>query len=673
MENEDIEQKIKLSFETNADETGKEVNALSGAVNKVTESQQVNNTENKKTEASYKSMKTQVREAMQDLMKISQVYGETSKEAVAAAKKVAQLKDQMQFSKDLVDQFNPDQKFKALGAATQIAATATSGLVSGMALFGDQSKDTEKALLKVQAAMAFSESISGLSNLGDQWQVLKTVVGSSTIVTSANTAATAVSSVVMNLFGVSVNTTSKSFKLLKGAIIGTGIGALVIGLVMLVQNFDAVKKAVLNVVPGLSGISNTIGNIVNSITDFIGVTSEVGRATDKLKANADASLSLNKKFLAEHGSQLDEFTKQKLAAKDKYSNAIKEDGANQKALAAELNRELAAIEYSRGDDERKIQKENAEKAADLAKQNREKAAKEAKDAADKKAKEQQERITREAEAARSEYEAAEKIISDAKKANEDSLKTENDLKVEQENADFEIKKAQLIKAKLSIEEIEKEHKRNIAALNDEYYAGEADKAIKKAADEKEIDQRILEQKQALHDAKMKLEENAFSFLKSIAGKNKLLQKGLIIAESALGIGRSIISMNAANVAATAEGAALAIPTAGVSVATAAGIVTANTISAGIGVAANIAATSKALSALGGGGSASGGSQSSGGGRVSAGSATPQVNFQASKENQIGNTIAGKLNEQAPVRVTVLENDITKAQTNILAKVVSNSF
>jgi hypothetical protein len=194
------------------------------------------------------------------------------------------------------------------------------------------------------------------------------------------------------------------------------------------------------------------------------------------------------------------------------------------------------------------------------------------------------------------------------------------------------------------------------------------------ADEQiEIDKRILEQKEAVEKAKQDLATNAVGFLTQIAGKNKTLQKAAIIAESALGIGRSIIATNAANVAATAQGVALSIPTFGASEINAARLVTMNTISAGIGIAGNIAATAKALSSLGGG-SVSGGGQSIGGGSSRGGaSAAPQVNFQGSRENQIGNTLAGRLNAQAPIRVTVLESDISKAQTSVTAKVVSNSF
>jgi hypothetical protein len=139
------------------------------------------------TEQATKSFKTQMREANQELLKMSQKFGETSQEAVQAAKKVADLKDQMGLANDLVKQFNPDQKFKALGAATQLAATGVQGVTAGVALLGDESEDTQKALLQVQSAMAFADAISNLSNLGDQWKVLKTTIMANTVVTKIAT------------------------------------------------------------------------------------------------------------------------------------------------------------------------------------------------------------------------------------------------------------------------------------------------------------------------------------------------------------------------------------------------------------------------------------------------------------------------------------------------------
>jgi len=61
-----------------------------------------------------KSLKAQYKEAVAELQKMSAQYGETSAQAVKAAKAAADLKDQIAFSKDLVDAFNPDAKFNAL-------------------------------------------------------------------------------------------------------------------------------------------------------------------------------------------------------------------------------------------------------------------------------------------------------------------------------------------------------------------------------------------------------------------------------------------------------------------------------------------------------------------------------------------------------------------------------
>jgi hypothetical protein len=66
----------------------------------------------------------------------------------------------------------------------------------------------------------------------------------------------------------------KAFRI---ALISTGIGALVIGLILLITNFDKVKGAVLNLIPGLKSVGEFIGNIIE-VTDFIGVTSEAERA-----------------------------------------------------------------------------------------------------------------------------------------------------------------------------------------------------------------------------------------------------------------------------------------------------------------------------------------------------------------------------------------------------------
>jgi hypothetical protein len=188
-------------------------------------------------------------------------------------------------------------------------------------------------------------------------------------------------------------------------------------------------------------------------------------------------------------------------------------------------------------------------------------------------------------------------------------------------------------------------------------------------EEMAIKQAMLKQEQEIQDAKVSIAEQGIRLIANVFGKSKAVQKAAIIAENAIGIGKMIIANNLANIGALATPQAIAT-----SGASAVPVIALNNISTGIGVASSIAATAKALKAVGGGSVGGGGAQTSGGRTVSQGaSATPQVNFQASSENQIGNTVAGRLNAQPPIRVTVLESDITKTQGQVQAKVVSNSF
>ena len=154
--------------------------------------------------------------------------------------------------------------------------------------------------------------------------------------------------------------------------IGTAMSAIPIfliisGLTLLFQNFDKIKSVVENLIPGFKAVSKFIGGIVNAITDFIGITSDATRAVEALRESADKQLAVNKKYLQEHGDQVNKYTAQKIDAKNRYLEAIKEDGANVAALGKRLNRELANIDNQRLEDSKKVNGkslDNSKKAAE---------------------------------------------------------------------------------------------------------------------------------------------------------------------------------------------------------------------------------------------------------------------------------------------------------------------
>ena len=130
--------------------------------------------------ADTKSLRGQLREAVQELAALQNKAGATGAEIGAAAKRAAELKDRIGDAKDTIAAFDPDAKFKAFGQSIQGVAGAFAATQGALALVGVESKEVEKQLLKVQGALALSEglntvlaSIDGFKHLG---LVLKTNV-----------------------------------------------------------------------------------------------------------------------------------------------------------------------------------------------------------------------------------------------------------------------------------------------------------------------------------------------------------------------------------------------------------------------------------------------------------------------------------------------------------------
>ena len=208
------------------------------------------------TDQALGSLKSQLREATNEVTRLSEQFGASSKEAVQAAKRAAELKDRIGDAKSLIDAFNPDAKFKALTASLSGVAGGFSALQGATALFGKENEAVEKTLLKVQSAMALSQGLQAVGESIDSFKQLGTVIKTQVV---------------------------SAFSTLRGALIATGIGALAIGIGLVAANFDKVKKVITNLFPGLDQLGTFFGNIIEKVTDFVGVTSQAERALASLE------------------------------------------------------------------------------------------------------------------------------------------------------------------------------------------------------------------------------------------------------------------------------------------------------------------------------------------------------------------------------------------------------
>jgi hypothetical protein len=471
-----------------------------------------------------------------------------------------------------------------LGGSLEYVSGAFAATQGAMAIFGKENKSVEQAILKVQSALAITQGFAAMREGANSVKQLGTAIKSLTIFQTA--------------YNFVNNATSTGLKVLRGALIATGIGALVVGVGLLIANFDKLKAAALKLVPGLALIGNAIGGVVNSITDFVGITSEAGRAMEKMQESAEKSLKSNAKFLKEHGSQIDQYTKQKIDAVNEYYEALKEDGANQVALKKELDRKLAKIDKERAD-------------ADKAK------AKEIQDAKDAKLKEQQDK-----EKARKQKEA-------------DDFNEDLQQRGEKQFADYE----EQLRLKIILErgkaKIDGKSKLDANAMA----KAAMDKSLQDVKDNAAAEK-------AIEDAKAEARRQQFGSYAQLLGQSANLLGESTDAGKAAAIASTTISTYLAAQGAYASQMAIPTPDAPFRAVLAAGLAIASGLK-------NVQSIIDVQTPNGGGGGSAPAAETP---------RAPTFNVvgtSAASTNQIASTI-GK--DQAPVKAYVVANDVTTAQS-----------
>jgi len=309
-------------------------------------------------------VKKAIKDAEFQALALSEEFGATDSRVLALRKQIGALKDTIE------DSTAATKNYAGSAAIFPAVAKSVQGIASGFAaaqgainLFGGEAKNVEKALLKVQSAMALSQGIGDLVEAKDAF---------------------------INLGGEIKRTVVTAFNTLKSAIGGTGIGLLVIGLGLLIANFEKVKKAVLDFIPGLARVGEFFGKLVNSITDFVGITSEAERQLEKLqKTTARGNETINQriKVLQAQGGKEKEIYQESATLIENDLNVLRKTLSAKGELTEEEQKKFRELqnekevlrisETKRVEEENKKQSESNQKKNDeLLKQNEEKRKKE---------------------------------------------------------------------------------------------------------------------------------------------------------------------------------------------------------------------------------------------------------------------------------------------------------
>lgn len=156
------------------------------------------------------------------------------------------------------------------------------------ALFGGENKKLQETLIRLNAVMAIT---NGLQQVGQELTRKDSILYP--IVTK-----------FQKLWTLAIGETSGAMRILRVALASIGIGLLIAGIALLVQNFDKVKKAILSMFPSLDGLGGKIKDFVNNsllgmVNGFIESYNKSLLLRSSLEGIADVVVSLKDLFVAQ--------------------------------------------------------------------------------------------------------------------------------------------------------------------------------------------------------------------------------------------------------------------------------------------------------------------------------------------------------------------------------------
>jgi hypothetical protein len=229
-----------------------------------------------------KTLKQQLREIKDQLGTMdegSKGFKELVAEAGALQDKIGDLDQQVKnFASDTG---NVDA---ALGGLT--AVTGGFEAVQGaMALVGSENENLQLAMLKVQGAMALANGVQQVQIALNKDSAL--MKGVDAVKTTALTIATSAYTAV-------VGTSTGALKLFRLALVSTGIGAIVVGIGLLIANFDKVTDAIMGAYDKFNKLGPAVKTVIMVMFPLIGLIVGVVKALEYFGVVDDVTTKRNK-------------------------------------------------------------------------------------------------------------------------------------------------------------------------------------------------------------------------------------------------------------------------------------------------------------------------------------------------------------------------------------------
>jgi hypothetical protein len=139
------------------------------------------------------------------------------------------------------------QNVELLGNAFQITEGAS-------ALFGTENEELQETLVRLNAIMVVTQGLEQTR----------------TILLEQSAKKTGIAAVAQKAYSVAVGSSVGAMRAFRLALVATGVGAFVVALGFIVENFDRIKRAAFDLIPGLREVSEFIGGVIDKTKELLG-------------------------------------------------------------------------------------------------------------------------------------------------------------------------------------------------------------------------------------------------------------------------------------------------------------------------------------------------------------------------------------------------------------------
>ena len=204
-------------------------------------------------------------------------------------------------------------------------AGAVGDVSAAFILLGDDSETLQEVAKNIELAMGVSMGLKGaIEGVSSARKLLNNSTIVSNTLQKLNTAGTFIAATAQKTYALAVGTSTGAMKLFRIALLATGIGAIIVGLGLLIANFDKVTGAVQKAVTWFSNLGEGVKLAISIMLPFIGLIRLINAALESFGVKEDETTKRTNAARKARIKQIREETKQTIEQNNKKIKSVQE-------------------------------------------------------------------------------------------------------------------------------------------------------------------------------------------------------------------------------------------------------------------------------------------------------------------------------------------------------------